>query len=1364
MKQLFLSFFMLLAVASGYAQVASGTTGDCTWTLSETGTLTISGTGAMPNYELLSGSDSPWYPYRENITAVVVESGVENIGNWAFYNYGSLVSVSLSETVTSMHEAFAGCSSLTGIAVASNNPTYSSENGVLFDKNKTTIFQYPIGKADNNYTIPASVTYISFWAFFECSNLITVILPESLTSIGNEAFFGCSSLESITLPEEVTYIGDRAFMGCRSLKSIIIPEGVTSIGDRAFGGISGLIEIIVASNNLSYSSEDGVLFDKNKTAIIQYPMEKAGNIYTIPASVVSIGHGAFWACSSLESIILPASATSIEMAAFAGCRSLESIVIPESVTSIGAEAFDGCSSLESIVIPESVIFIGDVAFRYCHLTEITVAPDNPVYSSEDGVLFDKNKAILIQYPTAKTDHSYIFPASVTSIANHAFVNCHSLTEITVNWTTAPPAINSNVFSGLTLVNIALRVPDGTKAIYETAEVWQEFNIVEQSNPSCPSGTFGEGNALAWEFCNDTLTISGTGAMPDYNGSDNTPPWYSYREDITSVVVESGVTSIGAYAFYYCSNFTSTTLPESVNSIGAYAFAQCHNLTSITIPEAVTSIGNNAFIVCSSLTGITVASNNPSYSSEDGVLFDKDRTAIIQYPLGKAGNSYTVPAPVTSIENYAFYSCNNLVSVTLPESVNSIGTYAFAYCSRLASMTVPAATSIGDRSFVGCSGLESIILPASVSSIGTYAFLYCRNLADITVNWTTSPLAINSDVFYELTLPDITLHVPSGTEALYRAAGVWKEFNIVSAYMLTVTADRGTVTGGGLYNTGSSATVSAVPNTGYRFVNWTVDGTPVSSDNPFTFELTGDTVLHANFEAISCNIVYNLDGGVNHSGNPATYTVESPLIILQAPAREGYDFADWSPGNTVAAGSTGDKTFIAQWSIVSYSISYVLDGGVNHSDNPATYTIVDAVTLQSPTRTGYEFAGWTEGAEITAGSTGDKTFTAEWSTVSYIITYELDGGLNHADNPAGYTVTDAVTLQSPTRTGYDFAGWAEGAEIAVGSTGDKTFTAQWSLIPYSITYELDGGVNHPDNPATYRVIDEIRLQSPTRSGYGFTGWAEGNSIAVGSTGEKTFTAQWECVEANIEEIAINGVEISESLANDDVFEYIVGECGESSISLDLEASSQANVTVNSKPYAPEMGIALEGDLTSVNIRIESESGDNIKNYTLKIAAPLNSSLYYQRWDDVIAVNRNPATNGGYNVSEIRWYKHGTSIGAGEFIQLQNTESANDYYAEVNIVETGAWHRVCATAETRSLDKIIAYPNPVPRGETLTLKLPEQYAGSVLNIYDIKGALVRSGQPLPAMVNSVDMSEFVSGVYLLRISDKQGKNETIKIIVE
>ena len=278
-----------------------------------------------------------------------------------------------------------------------------------------------------------------------------------------------------------------------------------------------------------------------------------------------------------------------------------------------------------------------------------------------------------------------------------------------------------------------------------------------------SGNCGDsGSNVTWSLDdNGTLTISGSGKIEDCR-SDIDQPWYSNRSDITSVVIEPGVTSIGSQAFYECSNLTSITIPSGLTSIGEQAFGNCTGLTSITIPSgfisigdyafwnctgltsitiqngvtsigtgafwnctgltsitipsSVTSIGVNVFYNCTGLTDITVDSSNPSYCSESGVLFNKDKTTLIYYPLGKNG-SYTIPDGVTAIGDYAFYYCSGLTSVTIPSSVTSIGESAFRHCTGLTSITIPnSVTSIVNLAFWDCDSLTIVYIPSGVNFV------------------------------------------------------------------------------------------------------------------------------------------------------------------------------------------------------------------------------------------------------------------------------------------------------------------------------------------------------------------------------------------------------------------------------------------------------------------------------------------------------------------------------------------------------------------------------------------------------------------------------------------------------------------------
>ena len=289
------------------------------------------------------------------------------------------------------------------------------------------------------------------------------------------------------------------------------------------------------------------------------------------------------------------------------------------------------------------------------------------------------------------------------------------------------------------------------------------------------------------------------------------------------------------------------------------------------------------------------------------------------------------------------------------------------------------------------------------------------------------------------------------------------------------------------------------------------------------------------------ITYELNGGTNAPENPASYNVETETITLKDPAKPGYTFAGWYmaedfTGNAVTEitqGSTGKLTLYAKWVIEgNYTITYELDGGTNAPENPASYNVeTGTIILKAPVKPGYTFEGWykdgefaTKVTEITQGSTGDITLYAKWELVSYTITYELDGGTNAPENPAGYNVeTGTITIKAPTKDKYDFKGWykdgeftTQVTEITQGTTGNITLYAKWELESYTITYELYGGTNAPENPAGYNVETEtITLKDPAKPGYTFAGWYkdgeftdEITEIAQGSTGDITLYAKWE----------------------------------------------------------------------------------------------------------------------------------------------------------------------------------------------------------------------------------------------------------------
>ena len=644
----------LMAVESLAA--TSGKTGDCTWTLDSDGVLTISGNGNMEDYDL--SNPAPW---GTSITKVIIENGVTSIGWSAFYRCTSLKSTTIGNSVTSIESfAFYGCTSLASIVIPDS---VTSIGAVIFEGCNS------IKTATINSTAAVS-------AFSGNTSIENIIIGDSVTEIGNYAFKNCASLTSVTIPDSVTSIGDEAFESCTSLTSVTIPDSVINIGSYVFENCTSLTEINVSSNNANYSSENGILFNKDKTKIVRYPVGKKDLSYSIPDSVTSIGEEAFRYCALLTSVTIPDGVTSIGEGAFGDCTSLTSVIIPDSVTEIGYSGFCGCTSLTSVTIGSGVTSIGGHVFYGCtSLTSITI-PDSVTSIGYDA------------FGGCTSLTNIIIPDGTTEISSSSFEDTAYYNNES-NWDNGILYIGNHLIKAKDNVSGSVEIKQGTKTIANSA-FYHCWHLTSVTIP-------------------DSVTSIGSSA-------------FNYCTSLTSVTIPDGVTNIGDYAFMHCTSLTSITIPDSVTSIGGSAFEGCKSLTNIIIPDGTTEIGSGSF-------EDTAYYNNTS-NWDNGILYIgnhliKAKKDVFDHVKIKQGTK--------TIADSAFQTCSSLTSVTIPDSVTSIGGFAFEYCTSLKSVTIPdSVTGINESTFENCKALIKVTIGNSVTSIGGHAFYDCTSLTSITI--------------------------------------------------------------------------------------------------------------------------------------------------------------------------------------------------------------------------------------------------------------------------------------------------------------------------------------------------------------------------------------------------------------------------------------------------------------------------------------------------------------------------------------------------------------------------------------------------------------------------------------------------------
>ena len=536
--------------------VGAETTGEYKYNILDDGTIEITDyttyeidvkidiPSEIDGYQVTKIGDRAFYD-NYSIIGVTIPETVKSIGDYAFCQTG-LSNIIIPDSVTSIGEyAFWGC----------------ALRGIIIPDSVVEIGKYAFAYCNmlTSVSLPNSITKISESMFESCEGLKQIIIPDSVIVIDYSAFFCCTNLENIIIPNSVKCISSTAFACCEKLTSVTIPESVNDIQPGAFGYCTSLSDIHVNSNNKYYTSEQGVLFNKDKTKIVIYPIGNVNESYIIPDGVKEIVDYAFESALNLTNVSMPDSVTSIGDWAFSDCESLTSVTIGNSVTGIGEYAFAWCESLLSITIPDSVTSIGSYAFAYCEsLKDIYYSGCNNIWDHIE-VNKDRNKP-LFEANINYSAHEYTSEVTKESTCTETGVMTYTC-ECGDSYTEEIPLAEHD--HGYP----AVKNPTCTEAGH--ISLICKMCLGDEKREPIPA----LGHTYENGFCIRCNVLEGL--KHNVNASNK----------ITITGYEGTLTEL---------EIPSTIDGKSVTCIAENAFSACTKLTSIIIPESITNIGDNAF--------------------------------------------------------------------------------------------------------------------------------------------------------------------------------------------------------------------------------------------------------------------------------------------------------------------------------------------------------------------------------------------------------------------------------------------------------------------------------------------------------------------------------------------------------------------------------------------------------------------------------------------------------------------------------------------------------------------------------------------------------------------------------------------------
>ena len=942
-------------------------------------------------------------------TFVEIPDTVTSIGDEAFKNNTSMVSVSIPDSVKSIGDsAFYGCTSLLGVVIPDS-----------VEKTGRCAFQKCSKLASAYLPVNEKLTVINTGTFYECMSLKEIIVPDNIVKIEFDAFYNCRNLKNIDLSKNLITVGYNVFGNCKSISKIEIPKSLKNFDSTWGSGTNTKYGVFGGCSNLKT-----VKFEEGSTIVCPALFMGCDGIEEIelPDTITKIGNSAFKSCKNLNKVIISESVTEIDNQAFAECSGLTDVEMQEGLNKICSRAFYKCGKITSINIPDSVETIEFEAFYQCDKLENIKLSENLTIVGY-GVFGDCISIGKIEIPRTLKGFNTSWGSS-TNTSYGVFGGCSNLK--TVKFEEGSTVVCAALFMGC----------DGIEKI-------------ELPN------TITEIGDSSFRNCKNLVKITMN------NGIDILEDFvFKGCSSLTTIDIPNTVKAIGSSSFQGCTSLTEVHLSDILKEIPASTFSGCKKLTTINFPSTLTTIGDSAFSGCEFL---------PEAILPSGV----EKIESNAFKNCKALKKAAVPDTVSSIGSSAFYGCEALTDITLGSKLKKIESQTFYGCIVLPSIVIPYnVTTIGDSAFVNCTKLTQITVPRNTTSIASNAFSYPKKMtmygpSDCYAQTYASGKGIKY-VTQDIHATSVSLDITEKTAERYddfQLTATIAPLNFTDAVVWTssneevaTVSDTGYVeicgVGTAVITVTAGNVKAACKITVPQLIDWIeFDEDEIELKAGQTYQLKP---YISPSDATNKKLKYtSSDTKVAEVSASGLVTAKSEgEAKIRAAATDGSD--EYAvcyvtvTGKAKVTGITLDRTSAEvkrgeKLTLnVTVSPSYASNKKVVWKSANTKIATVDAngsVTAKAPGRT-----------KITVTSAENSSYQESCTvTVPYKITYKLNKGKNNASNPSTY-YGKKVTLKNPSRKGYAFAGWYTDAKfkkkitsISNSAKSDYILYAKWTKV-------------------------------------------------------------------------------------------------------------------------------------------------------------------------------------------------------------------------------------------------------------------------------------------------------------------------------